>query len=67
VSIALALIVHFDSEINDEIREIVLFHTAGITLLTIVVNGTTIKFLIKLLKLTETSEVKKKMTKNIMK
>ncbi|GAB5369028.1 hypothetical protein AAMO2058_001370100 [Amorphochlora amoebiformis] len=54
VSLALALIVDLDSEIPRSIRDRVLFHTAGIVLLTILINGSTTKYLLRFLGLTDT-------------
>lgn len=67
VSLALALIVYLDKEIDNRIREVVLFQTAGVTLLLLLINANTIKFLIKKLGLMNVSEVKKKMVKNLIK
>lgn len=67
VSLILSVIVYLDTGVNQHIRDIVIFHTAGIAIMTLVINGTTMGFLIRKLGLMRMSEVKKKMLKNIMK
>lgn len=67
VSLVLALIVWLDIELNTKIRDIILFHTAGIAILTLVINGTTISYLVKKLGLMRMSEAKKKMLKSLIK
>ncbi|CAI2372737.1 unnamed protein product [Moneuplotes crassus] len=67
VSLVLSLIVFLDSGVSDYIKDIVIFHTAGIAILTLVINGTTMGFVIRKLGLMRISEVKKKMLKNIVK
>ena len=47
VSLALALIVELDTGIEASIRDRILFHVAGIVLLTILVNGSTTGLLLK--------------------
>jgi len=67
VSLILALIVYLDHDVNDHIRDIVIFHTAGISLLTLFINATTIGFLVKKLGMMRMTNVKKKMLKNLIK
>jgi hypothetical protein len=67
VSLILALIVYLDSGVNTYIKDIVFFHTAGIALMTLLINGTTIGFLVKKLGMMRMSTVKKKMLKNLIK
>jgi NhaP-type Na+/H+ or K+/H+ antiporter len=51
VSLALALTIVQDENIPQLLREQILFLTAGIVFLTIVINGSTMEYLLKLLKL----------------
>ena len=67
VGLSLALIVNLDHDIDEEIREVVLFHTAGIAFLTLLINGTTTGFIIRKLGLSRTSVVKRKMMRNLIK
>ena len=67
VSLTLALIVYLDHDVDHHIRDIVLFHTAGVALLTLIINGSTIGLLVKKLGMMRMSEVKKKMLKNLIK
>ncbi|GAB5358515.1 hypothetical protein AAMO2058_000464900 [Amorphochlora amoebiformis] len=53
VSLALALIIELDDNIDAKIKDRILFHTAGIVLLTITINGSTTSFLLKILGLTD--------------
>lgn len=66
VSLSLALIVELDHEVHPEIKDIVLFHTAGIALLTLFINGSTMGFLVKGLGLMRMPDVKKKMVRNLI-
>jgi len=47
VGLTLALIVFHEEELNDRLKELVLFHTAGIATLTLMVNGTTTGYWIR--------------------
>lgn len=67
VSLILAVIVYLDTDINEHIRDIVLFQTAGIALMTLFINGATMKFLVTKLGMMRMTNVKKKMLKNIIK
>ena len=49
VGLALALMVVHTSELPEKMRRMVLFHIAGIVLLTLVINGTTTGLLIDML------------------
>jgi NhaP-type Na+/H+ or K+/H+ antiporter len=51
VSLALALTIVQDTNIPEALREQILFLTAGIVFLTIVINGSTMEYLLKLLNL----------------
>ena len=64
IGLALALIVANESAIPEEIRNQFLFLTAGIVTLTLVVNATTIGFLVNKLGLTKISPAKAAMLSN---
>ncbi len=66
ISLALALIVAGESSINAEIRDQILFLTAGIVFLTSTINATTTKALVNRLGLTKLSPAKKLMILNNM-
>jgi hypothetical protein len=66
VSLVLALIVYLDEDIDVHIREVVIFQTSGIALMTLFINGSTMKFLVRKLGLMRMSNVKKKMLRNII-
>ena len=66
VGLTLALIVANDDSIIPEIKDIVLFHSAGIAFLTILINGNTTGKIIRWLGLSRTSLVKKKLMVNII-
>lgn len=71
VSLALALIITQDTNIPEVLREQILFLTAGIVFLTIVINGSTMEYLLKLVKLDKYPDAKQativKAEKNIAK
>lgn len=67
VSLILALTVYLDTELNETVRDLVIFHTAGIALLTLLINGTTIGLLVKWLGMMRMPKVKKRMLKHLMK
>jgi len=67
VSLILSVIVYLDGSIDQYIRDIVMFHTAGIAMMTLVINGSLMGYIIKKLGLMRMNEVKKKMVKNLMK
>ena len=48
VGLSLALITEGDETIDENLRDLVLFHTAGVALLSLLINGTTTEVLIKL-------------------
>lgn len=66
VSLTLALIVYLDHDVSHEIRDLVMFHTSGITLLTLLINGTTIGMVVRCLGLMRLSKVKKRVLSNLM-
>jgi NhaP-type Na+/H+ or K+/H+ antiporter len=57
VGLALALIVYHNDDIDTHTRELVLFHTAGIATLTLLVNGTTTGIVVDTLGLARSSKV----------
>ncbi len=60
VSLILALIVEgHETGISDDIRQKNLFHTSGIVVLSLVINGSTTKFLVQQLGLNRTTEARK--------
>ncbi|KAL4469081.1 hypothetical protein ABPG72_007760 [Tetrahymena utriculariae] len=61
VGVSIALIVSHDQHFNQEMRALILFEVAGNCLLTLLINGSTIKFLIQYLKITPTSQLKDKL------
>lgn len=67
IGLALALIVAGEPNIPEEIRNQFLFYTAGIVTLTLLVNATTIKFLVNGLGLTDIPPVKAMMFSNAFK
>ncbi len=58
VGLALALMVAAETRIPQEIRDTFLFHTAGIVMLTLLINATTIKYLVRALGLTRIAPAK---------
>jgi len=64
IGLALALIVAGETSIDSTIRDQFLFYTAGIVTLTLVINATTIKFLLSYLGLTDIPPAKQKMILN---
>jgi hypothetical protein len=60
ISLALALIIDLDQTIPHEIQEIVLFHTANICMLTLIINGSTMGFLIRYLGMLKVTKSKEK-------
>lgn len=67
VSLTLALVVKLDHDLSHHIQDIVLFHTAGIAILTLVINGTTIGYVVRALGMMRMPEIKKKMVRNLIK
>ena len=67
VGLCLALIVRQDTKIEElKLRKQILFFSAGIVLLTLVVNATTTGFLISKLGLTKETEMSKRMVRNVL-
>lgn len=66
VGLTLALIFFNDQLIDSKTKSIILFHTAGIAFLTIMVNGTTTGFLISYLGLARVTRVKKKFLRSFL-
>ena len=61
IGLSFSLIVYNDTEYSDKLRDIVLFDMAGNVILTLLINGTTTGFFVKLVRMTSTSKVKEKM------
>lgn len=61
IGISIALIVAQDIHYNVEIRRLILFEVSGNCLLTLLVNGSSIKYLVQYLKVTATSSLKDKL------
>lgn len=64
IALALALVVASHPSISEDIRNQVLFLTAGIVVLTSIINATTTSYLIKILGLTKLSPAQELMIKN---
>jgi NhaP-type Na+/H+ or K+/H+ antiporter/CRP-like cAMP-binding protein len=64
IGLALALIVAGETKIDSTIRDQFLFYTAGIVTLTLIINATTIKYLLSYLGLTSIPPAKQKMILN---
>ena len=57
VGLTLALIVFHEEDLNSEVRHLVLFHTAGIATLTLLINGTTTGWFINKLGIGKVSDI----------
>jgi len=66
LGLALALMVAFDDGLPKRMRDLILFHTAGMAVLTLVINGTTCSWLVKRLELTAEPEIKHRLQKNLI-
>eukprot|EP00354_Favella_ehrenbergii_P005389 CAMPEP_0170454136 /NCGR_PEP_ID=MMETSP0123-20130129/2489_1 /TAXON_ID=182087 /ORGANISM="Favella ehrenbergii, Strain Fehren 1" /LENGTH=343 /DNA_ID=CAMNT_0010716749 /DNA_START=444 /DNA_END=1476 /DNA_ORIENTATION=- len=66
VGLCLALIVKFNPKISAPIREQIMFFTAGIVLLTLIVNATTTGFVIRKLGLSKENEMAKRMLAKVL-
>ncbi|CAD8062241.1 unnamed protein product [Paramecium primaurelia] len=66
IGIAFALIVAKDESLPTKWRDIILFHMSGIAVCTLVVNGTTLSLLIKLLGLSTQSDIREKIYSNFL-
>ena len=60
VGLLLALVVDLESGIDQRTRDLVVFHVGGIAFLTLIINGTTIRFLINKLGLSRVSKVQQR-------
>lgn len=56
VGLCLALIVKENPQIDDKVKDIIIFHTGGIALLTLMVNAMTIKYLVNWLGMSRMSD-----------
>lgn len=61
IELSFSLIVYNDTEYSEKLRDIVLFDMAGNVILTLIINGTTTGFFVKLVGLSSSSKVKQKM------
>lgn len=66
VAVALSLIIGFDDNLPGRMRDLFMFYTAGIAILTIVINGFLAPWLVRLLKMAAEPEIKKKLLRNLM-
>lgn len=66
LGLALALMVAVDDGFNIRMRELVLFHMAGMATITLLLNGTTCSALVRYLGIVQESEVRDKIKKNLM-
>lgn len=66
VGLTLALIVKFNPKISAPIRSQIMFFTAGIVLLTLVVNATTTGFIVRWLGLSKENEMAKRMLAKVL-
>lgn len=46
IALALALLTNLETKIDEEIRQKIMFHSSGIVLLTLLINATTIRWLL---------------------
>jgi NhaP-type Na+/H+ or K+/H+ antiporter len=58
IGLSFSLIVYNDTQYTDKLRDIVLFDMAGNVILTLLINGTTTGFFVKLVGMSSTSKVK---------
>ena len=61
VGLSLAMIVSLDTSIPAAIGDVVIFHTAGIALMTLLINGSLTGVLVKQMGMSRLSNAKKKM------
>jgi len=67
LGMSMALMVHYNTSIPEEIRDVILLYTAGVVALTLCVNGTTSKLLVDKFKMTKTiSPFEHKLRKNLV-
>lgn len=66
VALLLALQVKFSDKIDDEIKSQVMFFTAGIVLLTLIINGTTTGFVLRKLNMVKENEISKRMLTQVL-
>lgn len=66
VGLCLALIVKFNDKIDDDIKDQVMFFTAGIVLLTLIINGTTTGMVIRKLGMIKENEMSKRMLAQVL-
>ena len=66
VGLCLALIVKFNENIDEKVRDQIMFHTAGIVLLTLIVNGTTTGIIVRKLNLAKENEMSVRMLQKVL-
>eukprot|EP00331_Platyophrya_macrostoma_P017204 CAMPEP_0176462354 /NCGR_PEP_ID=MMETSP0127-20121128/35212_1 /TAXON_ID=938130 /ORGANISM="Platyophrya macrostoma, Strain WH" /LENGTH=690 /DNA_ID=CAMNT_0017854245 /DNA_START=324 /DNA_END=2396 /DNA_ORIENTATION=- len=66
LGLALALIVGVDEGFSVRMRELVLFHMAGMATITLLLNGSTCQYLVRGLGIVQESEVRDRLKKNFM-
>ena len=66
VSLALALLLRSEEKIPIRARELIIFNTVGMATLTMLINATTCKFLIKALKMVHVSAAKTEIKRNFL-
>jgi len=66
LGLALALIVAVDDSLPTRMRDLVLFYSAGMAVLTLLINGTTSRWLVNRLELTAEPEIKNRLQKNLI-
>ena len=66
LGLALALFIEVDSSYSVRLRKLAVFYTAAMVVLTLFVNGLTVGFLVKCLKIIKVPEIKKKIEQSIL-
>jgi len=66
LGLALALIVAVDDSLPKRMRDLVLFYMAGMTVMTLLINGTTCSWLVNRLELTAEPAIKNRLQKNLI-
>ena len=66
VGLCLALQVKFNDNIDSGIKDQVMFFTAGIVLLTLIINGTTTGFVVRKLGMVKENEMSKRMLAKVL-
>jgi NhaP-type Na+/H+ or K+/H+ antiporter len=66
IGLALALIVYHDHDIESDVRNLVLFHTAGIVVFTLLINGTTTGWFLKKFGLVRSSHAQERLLMSVI-